>query len=404
MRILVQKYGGTSVATEEARQLLADSVKNAEKKDYKLVIVVSAMGRLGQPYATDTLLSLIDNKKEVVPSREKDLLMSCGEIISAVVVAAKIQQEGLKAKVLTGFQAGIKTTSNFNNARIINIDTKRIIAALENNKVVIVAGFQGMDKNNDITTLGRGGSDTTAIALGIALEAERVEIYTDVTGVMTADPRVAPEAYVMNKISYQELFQMTSKGAKVVHPRAVELAMEHHIPLLVATANNAEQGTLIIDSESERTYENKVGRVITAIAHMKGLVQFNIKNLGANQSKKLYESLADAGVSLDLINIGTIGHHFVTNKSSYKKAIYVMDKLNLEYQVTNNVSKVSCIGAGMHNQPGVLSQIVSTLVENEIEILQTSDSHMTITCLVKEADTNEAVRLLHQKFCTSNYN
>ena len=399
MRILVQKYGGTSVATEESREVLAKSVIEAYEKGYGLVVVVSAMGRFGQPYATDTLLSLIENSKDAVPDREKDLLMSCGEVISSVVVASNLQAKGMKVSVLTGFQAGIKTTSNFGRARIINIDTTKIHSHLKQGQIVIVAGFQGMDENNDITTLGRGGSDTTAIALGIALEAVRVEIYTDVSGVMTADPRIAPEAYVIDKISYQELFQMTSKGAKVVHPRAVELAMQNHMPLLVATPSKADQGTLIIDTDNKRVFENEPVHVITAIANMNDLIQFNLQRLESNQAKLLYESLANAGVSLDLINIGIRGHNFVTKKSSYRHAAAVFEKLKLEYQVIKNVSKVSCIGTGMHNQPGVLSQIVSTLVTNNIEIIQTSDSHMTITCLVYQDDAENAVRLLHQKFC-----
>jgi len=398
MRILVQKYGGTSVATEETRMKLAECVMNAHAKGYSMVVVVSAMGRRGDPYATDTLLSLLADNEQSVSLREKDLLMSCGEIISAVVVGAVLQSKGLPVRVLTGFQAGIQTTSSFGNARIINIETGRVKDYLARGHVVIVAGFQGIDENNDITTLGRGGSDTTATALGIALEAERVEIYTDVAGVMTADPRITPDAHLIKKISYQELFQMTSKGAKVVHPRAVELAMQNHIPLLVATPNKKDQGTFILDTESKCNYEQATKRFITAIAHMNDLIYFNFAQLDSKQATLLYDALAKAGVSLDLINIGKRGHSFVINKNSFTTATQVGNGLGLKFEYIKDVCKISCIGTGMHNQPGVLSQIVSTLANNNIEIIQTSDSHMTISCLVHESDVQRAVCFLHQHF------
>jgi aspartate kinase len=226
MKIIVQKFGGTSVSTQQRREMVADKIIDAVDKGYSPVVVVSAIGRKGDPYATDTLLSLINNSESHVSKREMDLLMSCGEIISAVVIGETLEKRKFKVKVLTGGQAGIITNNDYSDADIIKVQTNKIMDLAKEGIIPIVAGFQGATEDGDITTIGRGGSDVTGSVLGEALKAEFIEIYTDVDGIMTADPRIVPEAKVIDKISYNEVFQFADQGAKVIHPREVWPSME----------------------------------------------------------------------------------------------------------------------------------------------------------------------------------
>lgn len=222
MKIVIQKFGGTSVATQQRRERVTDRIIDALNKGNSPVVVVSAIGRKGDPYATDTLLSLINNGECSVDKREEDLLMSCGEIISAVVMAETLEKRGYSVRVLTGGQAGIVTDANHTDAEILRVDTIRLTALLSSGIIPIVTGFQGMTEDGDVTTLGRGASDLTAAVLGEALRASEIQIYTDVDGIMTADPRIVPDAKVIDCISYNEVFQLADYGAKVIHPRAVE--------------------------------------------------------------------------------------------------------------------------------------------------------------------------------------
>ena len=226
MKIIVQKYGGTSVRDEKSRSFAKGHIENAIKEGYKVVVVVSAMGRKGDPYATDTLLSLVNGAKASLSKREQDLLMSVGETISSVVFTNMLLEHGIEAVAYTGAQAGFLTNSDYSSAKIIEMKCDRLMKELEVKDVVVVAGFQGAAKNGDITTIGRGGSDTSAAALGAALQAERVDIYTDVEGIMTADPRIADQARPLSIVSYTEVCNMAYQGAKVIHPRAVEIAMQ----------------------------------------------------------------------------------------------------------------------------------------------------------------------------------
>ena len=226
MRILIQKFGGTSVATDEARACAAKKVSLAREAGYLPVVVVSAMGRNGAPYATDTLLRLVKSCNPNVSERELDQMMYCGEIISAVMMTATLTAMGIPSVSLTGGQAGIITDDNFSNARIIKVQTTALQSLLKQGNVPVVCGFQGITSEGAHTTLGRGGSDTTAAALGNALDAEKIEIYTDVAGIMTADPKLVSEARLLSITTYQEVCQMAEQGAKVIHPRAVEIAMQ----------------------------------------------------------------------------------------------------------------------------------------------------------------------------------
>ena len=254
MKIIVQKFGGTSVASEEARIAVKDKVQQAIRNGFAPVVVVSAMGRKGAPYATDTLIDTLKEANISVNVREMDMLMCCGEIISSCVMAATLQKYGINAMALTGGQAGIITDSQFGAARIKNIKVSYLMRLLESGIIPVVCGFQGMTENNfKFTTLGRGGSDTSAAALGAALKADCVEIYTDVEGIMTADPRLVKEANILEQISYAEVCQMAYNGAKVIHPRAVEIAMGSNIPMYVKSTFSDAPGTLITSESGGRS-------------------------------------------------------------------------------------------------------------------------------------------------------
>lgn len=248
MEILVQKFGGTSVESYEKMNEVCKIIKSYKesKESLGLVVVVSAMGRQGAPYATDTLISLCDKINNEPSKRELDIIMSCGEMISGTILVNMLKSRKIDSVFLTGNQAGITTTDNFSNAKITDINPQRIFKELETGKVVVIAGFQGATESGEITTLGRGGSDTSAVAIGKALGCDVVEIYTDVDGIMTADPRVEPEAKVLKCIDYEEVFQMADKGAKVIHPRAVQLAKSANITLCIKnTLNPSCEGTKI---------------------------------------------------------------------------------------------------------------------------------------------------------------
>jgi aspartate kinase len=256
MSLIVQKYGGTSLRTLESQKCVINQIKKSKKDGNKIVIVVSAMGRIGDPYATDSLLELLSNISTKINPRTKDLIMSCGEIIACSVIAHLLDANGIKSVPLTGFQAGIITNNSYNNSKILNIDTTKIKHYIEKGKVVVIAGFQGITKSGDITTLGRGGSDTAAVALGGYLKAHRVDIFTDVEGVAVIDPRIIKNPPYIEKISYSTMYKLASHGANVIHPRAVLAGEEYNIPIRVRSTFSDKPGTLI--SQEDISIENKV--------------------------------------------------------------------------------------------------------------------------------------------------
>ena len=268
MRIVVQKFGGTSVSTKERRLLVLEKILEAKKNGYNPVVVVSAMGRKGEAYATDTLLSLVDKNFRENNLQASDLLMSCGEIISTVVLSNELNKISVDAVPLLGGQAGIITDDNFSNASVIKIDTKRLLNILSEGRIPVVAGFQGLTEDGYITTLGRGGSDVTACLLGSALNSSKIEIYTDVDGIMTADPRIVKNASLIKEISYNEVFEFAHQGAKVIHPRAVEIAAKSNIPLVVKNTLNHCSGTII-----SKEISSKYNGLITGIANMDDRIQ-----------------------------------------------------------------------------------------------------------------------------------
>ncbi|NLS45104.1 MAG: aspartate kinase [Firmicutes bacterium] len=405
-KIIIQKFGGTSVASQEQREKAALKVLEAQAKGYSPVVVVSAMGRKGEPYATDTLLGLMKNIYEEASPREQDLLMSCGEIISAVVMTQTLRAMKCQAVGLTGGQAGIITDETFGDTRILQVHPGRIKEYLAEGTVVVVAGFQGMSKNGEVTTLGRGGSDTTAAALGVSLKAELVEIYTDVDGVMTADPKVVPEARPLEVMSYSEIVEMAHLGAKVVHPRAVEIAMEGGIPIKIKSTFSDAPGTLVCDSSMilDKTVI-KSDRVARGVAHLIDITQIKIDpEHDVNEAgflSRVFRTLADAKVSVDLISVLPKTICFIVNDDSVNKTLQVLNHIGLKKQeisVTPECAKVSVVGAGMRGVPGVMAKVVETLADAGVKIYQTSDSHASISCLVMKEDILKAAQRLHTAF------
>lgn len=396
MNILIQKFGGTSLSTEENKECVLNKILEAKKLYECVVVVVSAMGREGQPYATDTLLGLIGGKDTHLSPREIDMIMSCGETISSVVIANLLLKNGVKACAMSGGTAGIITTNDYMNAEILEVKTNSIIQKLEEGYIPVIAGFQGKDNNNEITTIGRGGSDTTAAVLGEALKAEVIEIYTDVNGIMTSDPKICKEAKTIKKISYTEVFQMADSGAKVIHPRAVEIARRANIPLIIKNTFNDFQGTNISAYNYTGEKLSVRGKLITSIAHISNRVQFLIE--GDIDDEKFFEELANKKVSIDIINIFPKRRVFTINDVNKDVVIDTLKDYNANYSYIDNCCKVTVIGERMTGVPGVMAKIIKTLSEIGVEILQTSDSLTTIACLVRNSDLNKSVIALHKAF------
>ncbi len=396
MKIVVQKFGGTSVASNKNRKGVINKVKDALSNGYSPVVVVSAMGRKGAPYATDTLLSLLDDNFKINNKLASDSLIGCGEIISSVVMCNDLFKSGIEAIPLNGGLAGIKTNSNFGNATCMKVEPEKIIDIIKSGRVPVITGFQGVNSEGFLTTLGRGGSDTSAALLGVALNAEQIEIYTDVDGIMTADPRIVKEAGLIDVISYNEVFQFAKQGAKVIHPRAVEIAMEGNIPLLIKNTMNDTKGTLI-----NNFGDKKHNRIMSGITSVSNRIQVSIcqnDNDGNSKYSHILELLAANNISLDLINIFPDRHIFTINKDDKNKLTAILDKNNFKYSIIENCSKVAVIGAGMRGIPGVMAKIIKCLNENNIKVLQTADSHTTIWCLINSADECSAVNELHKAF------
>ncbi|HHY45920.1 MAG TPA: aspartate kinase [Firmicutes bacterium] len=397
-RIIVQKFGGTSVATAEGRNRVASKVAQAKKEGFWPVVVVSAMGRRPDPYATDTLLDMVRSAGVEVSAREQDLLISCGEVISTVMVVQALKAAGHDAIALTGPQAGIVTDDHFGEARIIGIGPERILTALRQGQVPVVAGFQGCTISGDVTTLGRGGSDTTASALAVALKAELVEIYTDVDGVMSADPRVSGGAKILESMTYEEICELANNGAKVVHPRAVEIVRQAGIPMRVKNTFSDHPGTLIASG--------KPSRVITGVTHMAGLARVEVDISRAKDQGEarvqVFKVISEEGINIDFINMTPTTTLFTVRADLADKAELALERAGFSARVARGCAKVSVIGAGMQYVPGIVARVVDALYRRGIDIMQTVDSEITISCLVREEDAQEAVRALFDEFGLSN--
>ncbi|PLR77689.1 aspartate kinase [Bacillus sp. V3-13] len=400
MKIIVQKFGGTSVRDKQSRESAIRHIKKAISDGYKAVVVVSAMGRSGDPYATDTLLSLIGGNASKVSKREQDLLLSVGETISSVVFTNMLLEHGVKAVALTGAQAGFRTNNDHTSAKIVDMKCERLIKELELHDAVVVAGFQGAAKNGDTTTIGRGGSDTSAAALGAALEAEWIDIFTDVEGIMTADPRIAANARPLSVVTYNEVCNMAYQGAKVIHPRAVEIAMQAKVPIRIRSTYTDNPGTLVTSINKQNRGSDIKERPVTGIAHVSNVSQIKVyaKKNQYNLQAEVFKAMANEKISVDLINISPNGVVYTVTDEVTDHAINVLENLGHEPVVERNCAKVSVVGAGMAGVPGVAAKIVTALSEKGIRILQSADSHTTIWVLVKQDDLVNAVNALHDAF------
>lgn len=401
--IIIQKFGGSSLTKKEYREKVIRHINDQLQLSKKIVVVVSAMGRKGDPYATDTLISHIKENGNSLQMREMDLLLSCGEIISATTLSSMLNEVQIKNVVLTGGQAGIITNNNFSNAQIKTIDPKRILEELENGNVVIVTGFQGITETGDVTTLGRGGSDTTATALGVALQAEVVDIFTDVEGIMSADPRIVSEAERLLAVSYEEICNLTNQGAKVIHPRAVEIAMEQKIPIRVRSTFTNDEGTLVtsLDELKKHKKEQKINdRIITGITQVPNIVQVKVivKEDQYDTQLKVFKAMADHNISVDFISVNQVGVTFTVSDSVIEEALKILKDQGYDPIVKRNCTKISIVGAGMAGVPGVMAYIIEALTAINVQILQSADSHTTIWVLVKEEDMDKAIKALYQKF------
>ena len=400
MEIVIQKFGGTSVSSVESRNNIVKKVNAAKNQGKSPVVVVSAMGRKGQPYSTDNLIEILGEYKAT--PRNLDLMMACGEIISSVIIATHIKNQGWDTIPLTGGQAGIITDNHFGNANIKNIDTRFLLNILKEGKIPVVAGFQGITEHGDFTTLGRGGSDVTASILGEALQAESIEVYTDVDGVMTADPRIVSSAKVLSMIDYNEIFQLAEYGAKVIHPRAIEVSMRSNIPLYIKNTNTDSPGTLITNYNKIKLHQISRNPVVTGIAHISNRAQIKLK-INSDNIHKYFDPLffmeiANRNISIDLINLFPEEKVFIIDNNDIGKIEELLKENHYEYAIIDKCCKVTAIGNGMRGVPGVMARIISALHRENIQILQTADSHITISCLVNGKDTESALKVLHEEF------
>ncbi len=396
--VVVMKFGGTSVATADGRRALARRVAAALEMSVAPVIVVSAMGRAGEAYATDTLLGLVEGLP--TDDRERDLLATTGELIASVVVAHELRAGGVDAVAFSGVEAGIVTDGVQGEATIVSIHPVRLIEALRARRVPVVAGFQGLSEDGRLTALGRGGSDTTACALGIALQAESVEIYTDVDGVMTADPRACTGVTPLPTLGADELYHLAEAGSKVVHVSAAKLALSSGLTLSIKNTFTDEAGTTVTDMGAYRPTG-----VATAISRIDGVVRIEVAlpeaegTLGHMRAQtRVYRAMADAGISLDMFTPAGDKLLFTLSASALAAARRAIEDLGLSYRASEHLSKVTVVGAGMHGVPGVMARVATYLDERGVPILQAADSHTTISVLVTEDDAAAAVQALHDGF------
>jgi aspartate kinase len=400
MSLIVQKYGGTSVATIEKISGVAERVIEYVQQGHQMVIVLSAMA--GQ---TDGLIALAHEVTQDPDLREMDVLLSTGEQVSVALFAITLQSMGYDARSLLGFQVGIYTDQLYGKARIQEIDTNRIIKEIEKDRIVAVAGFQGLDERNNITTLGRGGSDTTAVALAAALKADVCEIFTDVDGVYTTDPNVCPKAKKMESISYEEMLEMASMGAKVLEIRAVEFAMKFDVPIHVRSSFGKELGTMVIGEKKDM---EKV--LVSGVTYNKNEARITLRRVPDRPgiAALLFGPISKAGIVVDMIiqntsEDGLTDLTFTVPKPEFygtmKLVSKVAEEMNAEKVLGDeDIAKVSIVGVGMRTHAGVAQKMFDTLSRENINIIMISTSEIKVSCVIEEKYTELAVRVLHKAF------
>lgn len=402
-KIIVQKFGGTSVADTDKIKNVAKTVIREKNNGNDVVVVVSAMG-----HTTDHLVKMAYDINATPSSREMDMLLSTGECVSIALLTMAIQAQGYKAVSFNATQIGILTENVHSKARIIDIKTDKLKKNLNEGNIIVVAGFQGVTEDGEITTLGRGGSDTSAVALAAALNAERCDIYTDVEGVYTTDPRVVPNASKLDIVSYEEMLELAHAGANVLHPRSVETAKQYSVPLRVRSSFNLNNmGTLIVGVD-----EMEINKPVTGVAADSSQVRVVVCEVPdtPGEAATLFSSLAEKNVSVDMIiqsyarkTSKTNDIAFTISKEDLPKALEVLEDVKrklsaADVQIDENISKVSIIGAGMIDRPGIASTMFETLANAGINIKMISTSEIKISCLINKEDANAAVKALHEVF------
>jgi len=406
MGLIVQKYGGSSVADAEGLKRVASRIVATKKAGHQVAVVVSAMG--------DTTDELIDLAEQVTPmpnGRELDMLLTAGERISMALLAMAIGNLGHEARSFTGSQAGVLTTSAHGKARIIDVKPGRIVEALNDGAIAIVAGFQGVNQDtNDVTTLGRGGSDTTAVALAAALEADVCEIYTDVDGVYTADPRIVPSARKLNSVTYEEMLELAASGAKVLHLRCVEYARRYDLPIHVRSSFSNLEGTWVVKDHPEGA--NMEQAIIAGVAHDKSEAKITIVGVPdrTGVAARIFQTIADADINIDMIvqNVsaaatGLTDISFTLPKSDGAEATAILKDIQGEIgfhslQYDDQIGKLSLVGAGMRSHPGVTATFFACLADAGLNIEMISTSEIRISVIVREIDLEKGVKAAHTAF------
>lgn len=398
--LVVQKFGGSSVANVDRIQKAAERIAGCRRKGYDLVIVLSALGD-----TTDELISLANKINKYPSEREMDMLLSTGEQISVALLAMALHKLGLEAISFTGAQVGIITDTSHTRARIIKINTDRIKQELKKGKIVIVAGFQGVTLDQHITTLGRGGSDLTAIALAKELEAKECEIYTDVKGIYTADPRIVKKAKRIKKITFDEMLEMASLGAQVMQSRSIEVAKKFNVPIHVRSSFSNEPGTIVL-----KEVEKMEDALISGVTLNKNEIKLTVCNVPdrPGAAATIFKELSGSGVNVDMI-VQNVSHirqtdiSFTASKDNLQKAVRITNKAAKqiaagEVLVDEDVARVSIVGIGMKSHPGVAAKMFEVLARNKINIEMISTSDISISCIIKKKSAQKAVEALHKKF------
>ncbi len=404
MALVVQKYGGSSLADADKIRSVASRIARTQESGGRVVAVVSAMGD-----TTDELIAMAHQVSDRPDLREMDLLLSTGEVVSGTLMAMALRSEGYDAISLSGAQAGIRTDTSHGNARIASVDPQRIQKELDEDRIVIVAGFQGATDDMDVTTLGRGASDLSAVAIAAGLQADRCEIYTDVEGIFTADPRLVPEARKLDKIGFEEMLELASYGAKM-NPRSIELGMVYGVPILVASSVGDRPGTII---DEVAAMDSRVGEIrdrVRGIATDTNVAKITVMGVVDRPgiAASLFEPLSDADISVDVIvqNAsvgGATDMTFTVKRTDLRRALEVVEPAAREMGsrdvvVADNLAKVSVVGTGMRDAPGYASRMFRALSDSQVNIEMISTSEIRITCIVKEAHVGQAARALHAAF------
>ncbi|MGH7729030.1 MAG: aspartate kinase [Vulcanimicrobiaceae bacterium] len=396
MKTIVQKFGGSSLASHELREIAASRVLEARQRGAMPVVVCSAIGRSPEPYATDSLLTLFGPSR---PGPNRDLLLSCGETIAGALFAELLCSWGADAQAMTGAQAGVITDRAFGDAKILRVEPERILALLERGIIPVVAGFQGVAEDGTVTTLGRGGSDLSAMALGDALGSVAVEIFTDVSGVLTGDPRRVAGAHPIDRVDYAEMVELAADGAKVMHAKAAEHARVTSTPYVIKGLRS-NFGTTIDEGASPDPV-----RPVTGITSLRDItfvrvIQGEIDDLEARRTLELgvFQRIAEHGVSVDMINVNNAGIFFIVDAEALETVRTVLAGLNLALRVRPHCAKLSIVGAGMRGTPGVMYRVVAALAEAQIEIIHSTDSNITISVLVPDDDIVRAEQSVHDYF------